>query len=49
MIDPGEKENLPFDEVGPTEEDLKSINEIHLPHINFFEDLDEIDDYGWAD
>ena len=49
MIDPEEKQDINLDEVEPTEKDLQAIGKQENFHIDLFEDLDEIDDYGWLD
>ena len=49
MIDPEEKQDINLDEVEPTEKDLQTIGEQEISHIDLFEDLDSIDDYGWID
>ena len=49
MIDPEEKQDTNLDEVEPTEGDLQAISVQETSHIALFEDLDEIDDYGWID
>ena len=49
MIDPEEKQEINLDEIEPTEKDLQDITEQEISHIDLFEDLDNIDDYGWID
>ncbi len=49
MIDPEEKQDINLDDIEPTETDLQNISQQECSHIDLFEDLDDIDDYGWID
>ena len=49
MIDPEEKQDINLDDIEPTEADLQNISQQGCSHIDLFEDLDDIDDYGWID
>jgi len=49
MIDPEEKQDISLDDMEPTEKDLQTISGLENSHIDLFEDLDNIDDYGWID
>ena len=49
MIDPEEKQDINLDDIETTESDLHIIIQQEQSHIDLFEDLDYIDDYGWID